>query len=70
MEGNTMKTRERLFRELCLEIARGEIGGDRFNKLLIQTGVTLEEKEWDTANRIIGRSLQLLNWVEEPLPLC
>lgn len=51
---NTVK--ERALMDLCLEIARGNIGGERFNQLLLDTGIMLDEHEWDAANRLIGRS--------------
>lgn len=61
---------ERLLRDLCIEIAKGQIGGSRFNNLLLETGIQLDENEWETANRLLGRSAQLMQWVEEPLPTC
>lgn len=51
-----MERRERVFRDLCIEIAKGQIGGERFNALLLQTGICLDDREWDTANKLLGRS--------------
>lgn len=65
-----MTDQERVLRDLCIEIALGRIGGKRFNDLLIASGIYLDEAEWETANRILGRSGDLMKWVEEPLPLC
>lgn len=65
-----MTRQERLLRDLCVEIALGRIGGNRFNDLLIESGIYLDEAEWETANRLLGRSSQLMNWVEEPFPAC
>jgi hypothetical protein len=50
---------ERTLIELCIEIAKGDIGGDRFNQLLLEAGVSLDDAEWEVANRILGRSDQL-----------
>ncbi|MBI2981867.1 MAG: hypothetical protein HYY44_06205 [Deltaproteobacteria bacterium] len=65
-----MTLQEKLLRRLCVEIALNQIGGKRFNELLIETGIFLDEKEWDVANRILGQSAQLMNWVEHPFPTC
>ena len=54
-----MIEKERAFRELCLEIAQERIGGERFNELLLATGIMLDEGEWDAANRLIGQSERL-----------
>ncbi len=51
-----MERIERDFRDLCIEIARGEVGGDRFNTLLLQTGICLDDREWDMANKLLGHS--------------
>jgi len=44
---------------LCIEIAKGDIGGERFNQLLLETGVYLDDVEWEYANRLLGKSDQL-----------
>lgn len=54
-----MQREERVLRDLCIEIAKGEIGGHRFNELLIETGVFLDEHEWQVANKILGLSDQM-----------
>lgn len=54
-----MQRQERVLRELCVEIAKGDIGGDRFTSLLLEIGVCLDDVEWEAANRLIGRSEQL-----------
>lgn len=54
-----MRKEEQALRALCIEIAKGDIGGDRFNQLLIEAGVYLDEVEWECANRLLGRSDQL-----------
>ena len=45
-----------LLKELCLEIATGDVGSERFTRLLLETGIILDEKEWDAANRVLTRS--------------
>ena len=65
-----MTREERLLRDLCIEIACDRIGGQRFNALLIESGIYLDEMEWDTANRILGRAAPLTDWVEDPRPPC
>lgn len=54
-----MQRQEKVLRELCVEIAKGDIGGDRFTSLLLEIGVYLDDVEWEAANRLIGRSEQL-----------
>jgi hypothetical protein len=56
-----MTREERVLRDLCIEIAKGEIRGDRFNELLLEAGIYLDEYEWEAANRLLGRSDQILH---------
>ncbi|MBI2083012.1 MAG: hypothetical protein HYT76_05530 [Deltaproteobacteria bacterium] len=65
-----MTPQERLLRKLCIEIALNQIGGKKFNTLLIESGIYLDDQEWDLANKLLGQSTQLMNWVEHPLPTC
>lgn len=51
-----MQKEERILRDLCIAIAKGDIGGDRFNELLLETGVILDEMEWECANKLLGKS--------------
>lgn len=62
--------RERALLDLCLEIARGNIGGERFNQLLLETGIYLDEWEWEQANRLLGQSDQMLSMIDNTPPLC
>lgn len=64
-----MRREERVLRDLCIEIAKGEIGGRRFNELLLESGVYLDEHEWEAANRLLGRSDQLLQLTSNEAPL-
>jgi len=57
---DNIREEERALRALCIEIAKGDIGGERFNQLLIEAGVHLDDVEWDFANRLLGRSDRLL----------
>lgn len=61
-----MTREERLLRDLCIEIAHERIGGSRFNELLIETGIYLDEWEWDAANRLLGRASRMMESVEDP----
>ena len=60
-----MQTQERALRDLLIQIARGEIGGDRFNNLLLQTGVFLDDLEWEFANRLLEKSDQVMTLATE-----
>jgi hypothetical protein len=64
---NMVLENDKQFCQLCIEIAEGNISSSRFSELLIQTGVTLDESEWATANQILGRSevMQSIYNVEE-----
>ena len=57
--GHSMDRQERVLRDLCIEIAKGKIRGDRFNELLLATGIFLDEHEWETANRLLAKSDQI-----------
>lgn len=54
-----MERKERALRDLCIEIARGELGGYRFNELLLEVGICLDEREWEMANKLLGKSDQM-----------
>lgn len=56
---DTHRKQDQALRALCIEIARGDIGGDRFTQLLLEAGVYLDDVEWEFANRLLGRSDQL-----------
>ncbi len=64
-----MQQEERVLRDLCIEIAKGEIRGVRFNELLLRAGVTLDESEWDAANRLLARSDQISSLAGIDLPV-
>lgn len=55
-----MSRQERILRDLCIEIAKGDIGGHRFNQLLLETGILLDDLEWEAANRLLGKSDQIM----------
>lgn len=59
-----MQKEERVLRDLCIAIAKGDIGGSRFNELLIETGVYLDEVEWECANRLLGKSDHFTSFAE------
>ncbi len=56
-----MQRQERVLRDLCIQIALGEIRGERFNELLLEAGVHLDDMEWEFANRLLGQSDQVMN---------
>lgn len=41
---------------LCRELLRDDVGSERFNRLLLQSGITLDSREWNVANKILGKS--------------
>ena len=41
---------------LCLEVLGGDVDGERFGLLLMETGVNVEGLEWDIATRLLDRS--------------
>jgi len=45
-------------RELCLELVQGNVGGERFNDLLVKTGIFLDESEWMMTNRLLEKCEQ------------
>lgn len=45
--------------ELCLGLARGDLSHERFGELLLETGVALDDREWETASRMIGLGEQM-----------
>ena len=47
---------DRVFRELCVEIASGDIGSEKFNKLWIESGIPLEGWEFEVANLILAKA--------------
>jgi len=48
----------KIFRDLCLEVASGDIGSDTFNRLWIETGIPLEGQEFEIANMILAKAPQ------------
>ena len=47
---------DKTFRDLCEEVALGDIGSDRFNRLWIETGIPLEGDEFEVANLILAKA--------------
>ena len=45
-------------RELCLEIVDGNVDGERFARLLIETGINIDTFEWDLVNKLLGQGEQ------------
>lgn len=40
---------------LCHELLRDDLGSDRFNMLLLHSGIKLDTAEWDVTNKILGK---------------
>ncbi|MDO8526235.1 MAG: hypothetical protein Q7T03_00950 [Deltaproteobacteria bacterium] len=47
-------------RKLCMEVLKDNILSQQFNDLLIETGVSLESPEWDTANKMLEQADEIL----------
>lgn len=41
---------------LCMEVLEGDVDGERFASLLIETGINLESFEWDVANKLLEQN--------------
>ena len=50
-----MLVNEQLMR-ICEEILKEDIAGENFGNLLIETGVKLEDQEWDIPNKLLEKS--------------
>lgn len=42
-------------RELCLEVLNQDINSEKFNSLIIETGIKLESTEWDGTNKVLKK---------------
>ncbi|MCC7344800.1 MAG: hypothetical protein IT573_07650 [Deltaproteobacteria bacterium] len=47
---------DKVLKELCVEIASGDIGTERFNRLWIESGIPLEGSEFEVANIILTKA--------------
>lgn len=41
---------------LCVAVLTGSIGGEHFNRLLVETGICLNSYEWEVANKILEKA--------------
>ena len=57
---------DKVLKELCVEIASGDIGSERFNQLWIESGIPLEGSEFEVANLILTKAQELS--CEDSLP--
>ncbi len=57
---------DKVLKELCVEIASGDIGSERFNQLWIESGIPLEGSEFEVANIILTKAQESI--CEESLP--
>ncbi len=44
---------------LCMEILNGDVDGDRFSSLLIETGINIDSYEWDVANKLLEKGEEI-----------
>ena len=51
---------EKVLKDLCVEIASGDIGTERFNRLWIESGIPLEGFEFEIANLILVKAQDTL----------
>ena len=51
-----MEVTNELLKKLCIEIATGDVGSELFTQLLLETGIRLDDREWDAANRVLVHS--------------
>jgi hypothetical protein len=58
---------EKVLKALCVEIASGDLGPERFNRLWIESGIPLEGFEFEIANLILAKAQETLGEeVREP----
>ena len=48
--------REGVLKALCLEVAKGDFAGERFQELWIESGVPLDGEEFEIMNRLIVKA--------------
>ena len=44
---------------LCLEVLDGDVDGEKFAHLLIETGVNIDSFEWEVANKLLEKGEQI-----------
>ncbi|MBU4484771.1 hypothetical protein KKA47_05065 [bacterium] len=49
------------FRSLVMEVIDDHVDSENFNRLLIETGVSLEGEQWDIANHIKIREEEMMS---------
>lgn len=45
-----------ILKEMCLSVVNGDVNGEKFTSLLMESGLNLEEVEWQVATRLLGES--------------
>ena len=61
--------RDRALHELCIVIAQDDICSHRFNYLLLESGVFIDDKEWEAANKLLSLSDRIVTLINpEALP--
>ncbi len=46
-------------KRICEAILNDSVEDERFGDLLVEAGIKLEEKEWDVANKLLGKSQEI-----------
>ncbi len=49
-------SQEKALINLCIAIAQNDICSHRFNHLLLQSGVIIDDQEWEAANKLLSLS--------------
>jgi hypothetical protein len=50
-----------VLREMCVEVLEGDVDGEKFAMLLLESGINPEGIEWDFASRLLDRRDQMLS---------
>ncbi|QQR80311.1 MAG: hypothetical protein IPJ69_13535 [Deltaproteobacteria bacterium] len=54
---------EKALIDLCIAIAQNDICSHRFNHLLIESGVYIDDKEWEAANKLLSLSDRIVSQI-------
>lgn len=45
-----------ILREMCVSVIEGDVNGEKFTSLLMESGLNLEEIEWHVATKLLQES--------------
>lgn len=54
----------RALMDLCIAIAKDDICSHHFNHLLLESGVMIDDKEWEAANKLLSLSDQIVTLIK------